>query len=241
MMHYSGKLLGFPRLPFHCPACERDIHQWVGFDRGAGGGQSNFEPEKRLCPLCRSFERTRHFALYLEQQGVLKSKPRMLHFAPEKSLAPRLRTALGDRYVTTDLFMSGVDRKEDITQMTFADASFDFIYCSNVLEHVTEDAAAMSELYRVLAPGGVAIVQVPIRGSKTYEDDSITDPRERFKHFGQGDHVRYYGEDIDERLERAGFSVAPFYMLDELTLSEADILRMNLGKRELIHKCEKLK
>ncbi|GHC06846.1 hypothetical protein GCM10007047_24870 [Cerasicoccus arenae] len=165
----------------------------------------------------------------------------MLHFAPEKSLAPRLRTALGDRYVTTDLFMSGVDRKEDITQMTFADASFDFIYCSNVLEHVTEDAAAMSELYRVLAPGGVAIVQVPIRGSKTYEDDSITDPRERFKHFGQGDHVRYYGEDIDERLERAGFSVAPFYMLDELTLSEADILRMNLGKRELIHKCEKLK
>ena len=192
-----------------------------------------------MCPLCKTLERTRHFSIYIRQQGILEQSPRLLHFAPESSLAEALRAKLGNRYVSTDLFMDGVDQKQDITKMSFEDHSFDFIYCSNVLEHIEDDHSAMCELFRVLAPGGCAIIQVPIKGTVTYEDASITDPGERYRHFGQADHVRYYGEDIQGRLERVGFTVEPFYMPDALELSSQEINRMNLGKRELIHKCTK--
>lgn len=132
-----------------------------------------------------------------------------------------------------------VDRKEDITALSFEDESFDFIYCSNVLEHVPDDLAAMGELNRVLCRGGVAVIQVPIRGEVTFEDPSVTDEEERTRLFGQEDHVRYYGRDIAGRLQSAGFEVEQFYMNDVLKLGADDIQRMNLGKRELIQKCTK--
>lgn len=163
----------------------------------------------------------------------------MLHFAPEKGLEPRLRGILGDQYVTTDLEMPAVDTQQDITAMTFEEGSFSLIYCSNVLEHVPEDRKAMSELYRVLKPGGLAIVQVPIKGEVTYEDPAITDPDERYKHFGQADHVRFYGRDIRERLEAAGFVVKLTTMLEELELTPKELVKFNLLKRELIHLCRK--
>lgn len=232
-------LNGMPEKKYYCPVCKKKVFQWRQFRRGIGHGKSMLEAGGRRCPLCNSFERTRQFTLYLEQKKILADKPRMLHFAPERGLQPGLRKKLRKNYITADLFMPGVDRKEDMTAMTFEDNSFDFIYCSNVLEHIEDDAAAMSELYRVLAPGGWAIIQVPTKGKVTYEDPTITDPHERWKHFGQEDHVRYYGEDIEERLSKAGFEITPFYMLDVLDLNEVDIERMNLNKRELIHKCVK--
>lgn len=235
----SGGWLGIPRLDFYCPACEHPVVGWLPLRRSIGHGEARLEAGGRLCPLCKSLERTRHFALYLEQTSLLDGRPRMLHFAPERGLATRLRARLGDRYVTTDLFMRGVDRREDITRMRFPDGSFDLVYCSNVLEHIEDDRQAMAELFRVLAPGGTAILQVPIRGATTYEDPSITDPRERYEHFGQSDHVRYYGEDIRQRLETVGFEVEPFVMLDRLDLRPGDIERMNLDARELVHRCRK--
>ena len=237
----TGKLVGIPRLRYYCPACKQRVSSWLPHYRNIGHGQKKLEPKPRRCPNCLSFERTRHFALYLAQNSILESRPRMLHFAPERGLEPSLRSKLKERYVTTDLFMPEVDRKEDITRMTFDDNSFDFIYCSNVLEHIEDDAAAISELFRVLAPGGCAIIQVPIKGKTTYEDLTITDPHERYKHFGQNDHLRLYGEDIEDRLASAGFEVTPFYMLDVLQLEDSEIQRMNLGRRELIHKCIKPK
>lgn len=163
---------------------------------------------------------------------------KLLHFAPEQGLEKRLRALLHlGGYVTADLYMPNVDKKEDITNLSFTDGAFDFIYCSNVLEHIEDDRAAMSELFRVLAPGGTAIIQVPIKGKSTYEDASIRAPALRYKHFGQADHVRYYGEDIKDRLHSVGFNVDPFYMLDVLELEASDIRRMNLDKRELIHRC----
>ena len=135
--------------------------------------------------------------------------------------------------------MPDVDFQEDITKPSFKDNSFNFICCSNVLEHISDDVAAMSELYRILVPGGVAIIQFPIRFGMTIEDPSITDPEKRTELYGQGDHVRFYGEDIKDRLTPVGFEVEPFYMLDVLDLSESGIEKMNLNKRELIHKCMK--
>jgi hypothetical protein len=227
-------------LPFYCPVCQRRIYKWLPFRRNIGKLKRRLEPGGRLCPYCRSLERTRHFIIYLEKNNILDSKPRFLHFAPEEGLEPRLRSLLKNNYVTTDLYKAGVDRKEDITNMSFDNNSFDFIYCSNVLEHVKDDKSAMAELYRVLAPGGTAIIQVPIGGNTTYEDDFIIDCVERAQHFGQADHVRLYGRDIFYRLSDAGFSVEELFMPDVLNISDEEITRMNLNKREIAHKCMKV-
>jgi SAM-dependent methyltransferase len=135
--------------------------------------------------------------------------------------------------------MKNVDHQEDITRMTFANSSFDFIYCSNVLEHVLDDRSAMSELFRVLAPGGRLVIQVPIRGDTTYENPAIVSPAERAAHFGQADHVRFYGRDIRVRLEDAGFYVEECYLQEKLAISSMQMARMNVGVRELLHLCSK--
>lgn len=224
---------------FYCPVCGKAVTQWQPFARAAGNGKKILEHEGRLCPYCLSFERTRHFRLYLDKEKILKNMPRFLHLAPERGLIPILRKNLGDKYVTADLFMSDTDLREDITKLSFSDNAFDFIYCSNVLEHVPDDHAAMKELYRVLSPGGKAVIQVPIGDKNTDEDMNVKTPEERYRRFGQADHVRLYGEDIKDRLENHGFKVKAFYMLDVLDLSDLQIETMNLNKRELIHECLK--
>jgi SAM-dependent methyltransferase len=224
---------------FECPVCERPVAEWVPFRRRVGDSAWRVEPGGRLCPHCRSFERTRHIVLHLAQTRLLESRPRFLHVAPEKGLAVRLRRVLGDRYVTGDLDMEGVDIRLDLTDTTLPDAAFDVVYCSNVLEHIPDDAKAMRELARILRPGGLAIVQVPVKGQVTLEDPSIVDPARRTELFGQADHVRFYGRDIRQRLERAGFTVAEVEMPDALGLTPDEQRRFNCGKRELVHFCTK--
>lgn len=101
------------------------------------------------------------------------------------------------------------DIRLDITDMNFEDNFFVVIICSHVLEHVMDDRKAMSELFRVLKPKGIAILQVPISKTvrKTFEDFTITSPEEREKYFGQKDHVRIYGQDYKKRLQNIGFKV----------------------------------
>jgi SAM-dependent methyltransferase len=108
----------------------------------------------------------------------------------------------------------------DITRMPLPDSSFDIILCSHVLEHVEDDRRAMAEMYRVLRPGGSAIIQVPLQGDTTLEDPSATTADERKRLFGQHDHVRIYGLDITKRLEDAGFGVETEAATDLLPLGD---------------------
>jgi SAM-dependent methyltransferase len=112
-------------------------------------------------------------------------------------------------YITADLSSSQVNTKADITNIPCKDNSFDVVLCNHVLEHVPDDQRAMRELLRTLAPGGWAILQSPIDSGRdvTFEDSSITSPRDRERAFGQHNHVRIYGRDYRRRLERAGFQV----------------------------------
>lgn len=112
-------------------------------------------------------------------------------------------------YITTDLESPLADVKADICDLPFKDNEFDVILCNHVLEHIPNDKKAMEELYRILKPGGWGVFQIPqdLNRDVTYEDDSITDPRERAAIFGQYDHVRVYGKDYFNKLRSVGFKV----------------------------------
>lgn len=166
--------------------------------------------EQAICWRCGAHERHRFTWLVLEQRPELLGRARsLLHFAPEYALERRLRERSDLRYVTTDLDPAKGALVLDLEALDLPDASFDAVLCSHVLEHVGDDARAMRELRRIVAPGGWALVMVPIDHgrSQTYEDASITTPEARREAFWQDDHVRLYAPDVADRLAAAGFAV----------------------------------
>jgi SAM-dependent methyltransferase len=185
-------------------------------------------------------ERHRLLYLYLSRQTKLWDQPDfLLHFAPEDCLRKVLAKGKGARYITVDLATRNVSVQTDITRLAFRDAAFNPVICIHVLEHIPDDLQAMREIRRVLAPGGVAILQVPIDGrlSKTHEDPSVTSPAERRRHFGQEDHVRWYGVDFGDRLARAGFEATTYPAPGDF--SPADLHRHGLKPDEVLHICRK--
>jgi SAM-dependent methyltransferase len=158
------------------------------------------------CPRCDALQRHRHLWLFLERE--LTPSGRVLHLAPEAGIERRLRRLPGVEYVSGDLEPGAAMLTLDLERLDLPDASFDWALCSHVLEHVADDGAAMRELHRVLRPGGTLVVQVPTYGPLTDEDPSLTDTAERRARFGQEDHVRMYGDDVDDRLRAAGFDVS---------------------------------
>ena len=185
-----------------CPVCMNGVNLFLTFGHTT-------KRENAQCPKCGSLERDRLTWMFMKQKlTLLKKLPnKVLHVAPELVFQHKFRKLLGDKYVTADLYRNDVDVKMDIAAIQFPKKTFDFIYCSHVLEHVPDDRKAISELYRVLTNGGNAIILVPVFGKETYEGTNIDDPEERKKLFGQEDHVRRYGEDFTDRLCESGFKV----------------------------------
>jgi SAM-dependent methyltransferase len=200
-----------------------------------GGAARRFRPygiERRAearCIHCGALERHRFAWLYLRRRtDLFDGRPkRMLHVAPERSFRPRLRALLGGGHVTADLEDPRASVRMDVTDIPFADGSFDVVYCSHVLEHVPDDRKAVREFRRVLRRGGWALIAVPITAGRTIEDPSVTSPAERLRRFGQEDHVRRYGPDYVERIRDAGFDVQVHTARDLFTGDE--ILTMGLG------------
>lgn len=147
--------------------------------------------------------------LFLQRKtDFFDGKPKkMLHVAPEPFFKTRFEKQIGADYLTADLHRGRAMVEMDITDIQYADRSFDVVYCSHVLEHVPDDRKAMREFHRVLKIDGWAILLVPIISEQTYEDPSIVEPEERLKAFGQEDHIRKYGPDYVDRLREAGFTV----------------------------------
>lgn len=165
------------------------------------------------CPICGASDRDRLYALYFNSESSQIDKTiYLLDIAPSLSLQRHIKSEYQHViYRSADLFMTNVDDIVDITNMEiYADSSFDFFICSHVLEHIENDKKAMSELYRILKPGGRGIAMVPILLSleEDYENPSITTPEGRWKHFGQDDHVRIYSKPgFISKLTSTGFQV----------------------------------
>ena len=193
-----------------------------------------------LSPSTLSLERHRLLWLYLKNETDFFTAPKkVLHMAPEQCFLKRFKKLKNLDYTTADLFTPHVDVKADILDLPFDDNSFDVVFCNHVLEHIVDDKKAMQELYRVLKPNGMAILQIPqdLSLEKTYEDFSITSPEERAKHFGQYDHVRVYGKDYFNKLRAVGFKV------DEVDYSKKItpelVKKYCLTKGEILPVCKK--
>jgi SAM-dependent methyltransferase len=154
------------------------------------------------CPICGSLER--HRAAFVLLRGKIGPGQKVLHVAPEKLMIPWL-VSLSSEYLNVDLHHPAMQQM-DVTATGLPDGSKTLVWCSHVLEHIPDDRKALSELFRVLAPGGLLVLQVPIKGSTTFEDTSINTEEQRLQMFLQEDHVRLYGRDIAQRIENAGFT-----------------------------------
>ncbi|MBL8376633.1 MAG: methyltransferase domain-containing protein [Burkholderiales bacterium] len=121
----------------------------------------------------------------------------VLHFSPEPFLESRLR-ASAKTYVGSDLIMRRVDVRSDLLALPFADAAFDIVIASYILQYVSDDARALRELRRVLKPGGIALLPVTIVASSTieYPEPNLNE---------SGGHVRAPGVDYYDRY-RSHFS-----------------------------------
>jgi len=214
---------------FTCPCCRGGFRKLLPY-----GADSRRDV---MCPVCRSLERHRLIWLCLKNRTRLfTDEMSLLHFAPAETLRKRFRSMPNLSYVTADLAGGNAMLRMDITDIWFRDNIFDMILCSHVLEHVEDDRKAMSEMFRVLKPGGLLVVLVPIKVEQTFEDASVTSPRQRKRLFGQADHVRRYGPDIADRLQEAGFDVEALDYTAEL---DAESVRKYALAGMTIHFCTK--
>lgn len=202
----------------YCPVCRMPFERF---------GKVGIVPrEDAKCTSCGARERHRLVWLYFKRMtDLFDGCPKnMLHVAPERTFENLLKHHLGSGYLTADLHKSSAMVRMDITDIDYADDTFDVIYCSHVLEHVPDDRRAIRELHRVLKSDGWAVLLVPITADITFEDPSITEPTDRLRLFGNKDHVRKYGPDFVERLKEAGFKVKVITASDFLTEEETGLM-----------------
>ena len=219
-------------LRFQCPCCgwrlARFVHAGALFRRRPAG----------YCPRCNAKARHRRDWLFLERLEIPPAAPRLLDIAPAWSLARRLRAWAGPGYIAGDLEDRGVASvRMDACRLPLRDSSVGAVVCIHVLEHVSDDRAAIREMFRVLDPSGWALITVPLSTApETLEDPSVTSPEERRRLFGETTHLRLHGADFPERLREAGFEVTTHPASEA---PEGDRRRFGLLLDETVHLCRK--
>lgn len=243
-MKYKGK-------SYYCNCCNSDIKYFI-----PGNPSPKVIEEKEIigagyhkhdvCPVCKSSYRQRSVMVYLDQSRILEKETELLHVAPEPSLHYVLTGKKNIHYMCGDIEPEkyryyAKAQYVNLLELTFSDNRFNLIICNHVFEHIEDDLKAMKELFRVLKPGGTAILQVPIswKISATFEDPAVKSPEERLQLFGQADHVRIYGKDYIERLKKAGFIVEIFKPGQYDKLYNGKFNKLMLDNRDRIFVCKK--
>ncbi len=147
-------------------------------DMGCGGGRHAFALYKRGADVVA-------FDMSQEDLVEVRSMFAAINVADEAPEGATAHTVRGTAYA-----------------LPFEDASFDRIIAAEIMEHLPEDELAMSELYRVLKPGGLIAVTVP-RWLPEKVNWALSDDY----HNTPGGHIRIYrGSELRSKLEKQGLT-----------------------------------
>jgi SAM-dependent methyltransferase len=214
-----------------CPVCGKSSRKFLPY------GSKVAYREGVLCPHDLTLERHRLMWLYLKNKSnfFTAKKLELLHIAPEQCFLPYFKKQSNLAYLTGDLESPIADMHFDLHHIPLEDNRFDVIFCNHVLEHVADDKQCMSELFRVMKPGGWGIFQVPLDTTRevTYEDDRIVTPEDRELHYWQKDHVRLYGLDYPTKLQALGFEVDTYDPKKEIPAEQ--LVRYRLNPNEILY------
>lgn len=233
----------------YCCICEKPVRRFLPYRRGLASvpplmlhlGVVGSDVEHFECPVCHCHDRERHLLLYLNATNLLQrmSGARILHFAPELHLQSFIRKTDPAEYVLADLFPATANvQRMDLQAIPYTAEYFDFVLANHVLEHVQDAHQALREIYRVLRPGGHAILQTPFatKLSTTFEDDSIQTDLARLHAYGQEDHRRLFGKDFALYVEKSSLQESIGTHADLLLSVDAVYLGVNPEEPFLLFK-----
>lgn len=211
-----------------CPVCEKKFSKFLSY------GSNVAHRENVLCPYDLTLERHRLMYLYLKQESNFFTAENLsvLHMAPEQCFIDSFKKQKNLNYLTADIESPIADLHFDLHEIPLEDNRFDVVFCNHVMEHVENPLQCMKELYRVMKKGGWALMQVPqdFNRDLTYEDANIKSPKEREKHFWQKDHLRLFGKDYPQWLEKAGFTVDEFDLKKHFDKNKINRFRLLQGE-----------
>jgi glycosyltransferase involved in cell wall biosynthesis/SAM-dependent methyltransferase len=246
---------GIPNHLYQCSVCGESINEFLplsvfylenmkkyGYPYTTADAETINE-EQYACPHCGATDRDRLFACYLERRlprSDDENQVMLLDIAPSVPLSSLIKKFKKVTHHTADLQIKNVDFTVDISNMPeVVSNSYDVLICSHVLEHVNDDKKALSELFRVLKPGGWGLILVPIilTIDQIDEDPQVTDVAERWRRFGQYDHVRLYSKTgFIKRVEGAGFRLR---QLGIDYFGEVDFRQYGITKKSVLYIAEK--
>lgn len=210
------------------PLCYCNICSWEGarFIPNAGSG---YFLRHYICPSCGELGRYR--MLYALLAPLLSDGVCALEIGPNRAFGQTISQRFPVTYICSDLSDRRASLRSDLTAMPVADSCFDVILCMHVLEHVPDDRAATSELFRTLKAPGTLYVQVPMSGEPNTVEYGFANPQDN-------EHFRIYGRDIENRLAETGFKTQPIRPYD--LFAPAEIERLGLqDERTPIFECTK--
>ena len=241
---WNQRILGRGKERYYCNICKNKLPLMLKYDSrdlnfSAGKVVERGERKASRCPFCNSLHRNRWVWYVMEHHTDIFDKgQRILHFAPERGIESEIRKLDCGQYITVDLEPGRADMVMDITNITFPDNTFDYIICNHVLEHIKQETQDLSELRRCLKDDGRIIFSVPVcLGQNTIEEENTDTPEKRLLMYGQEDHVRLYGNDIQERLLKNGFRAVPYMVSNYLPAK--DIHQMGLIPEDIVWILEK--
>jgi len=218
------KYLRFLRLFFYkgnnffCPICKFKASKFLSYGK-------DYEAIKKfkiigmgfrknaICPNCFSKDRERLFYLFLQKLISEKSinySSKILHFSPESSLERNFFRKNFSNYFTADIIKNKYDFIIDLQNFNFEEKNFDLVICNHVLEHIEDDNIALENIYSILKPGGLAILQTPLSKiiDEDYTNPSVKTDNDRLNFYGQEDHVRIYSKkSLIQKIKKVGFKI----------------------------------
>jgi glycosyltransferase involved in cell wall biosynthesis/GT2 family glycosyltransferase len=162
---------------------------WLGSEfEGRGSNE-------QTCPACRSSQRDRSLYRYLAGSSLTYRRLTCLDLNPSKSLSSHFAKMFDYRPTDNDQLSQIIESGK----MPDSDKSVDLVIACGVLHKVRADKILMGEIFRVLKPGGLALIQVPYSGTETSPDNR-----------SQTSFTRSYGRvDLMNQLEILQFEIDP--------------------------------